>query len=150
MSIWFNARVLVLEEAPLLLTELRKARARVSWAPLTPQHEQVNRCRILTGDWADPDFPYRLVEGHEVVLLRWPEGPEVHSEQVRWWLTAAMHLAESARRSRLRVFGFCGGKKAPPLLSSAAEFLRNYLPALEMSLVCADDADQLVSELAIH
>jgi len=140
MSIWFNARVLCCEESPQWTAALQSARARVSWAPLGPA--QAGNWRVLEGDWADPDYPYRVVEGHEVVLLRWPSQP-CSSEQVRWWLSGAMHLAQSARRSRLRAFGFAYAPEAPPLLLTSGQFLSHYLESLEMR-VCLGQPHNLL------
>lgn len=128
--IWLNARVLCCEESPQLATSLQAAKARVSWAPLASG--EPGPWRLLTGDWADPDFPYRLVEGNEVVLLRWPDQARP-GEMVRWWVSAALHLCHSARRSKLRAFGFGYSQEAPPLLLRSAQFLEEYLATLDMT-----------------
>jgi hypothetical protein len=142
--IWFNARVLCCEESPDLATYLHNAKARVSWAPLLSDSQPNGSIRALAGDWADPDYPYRLVEGHEVVLLRWPDRPQA-PESVRWWLSAAMHLGQSARRSRVKAFGFAFSPDSPPLLRHSGQFLAEYLATLELSALVVSLSDSLLT-----
>ena len=129
---WFNTRVLCCEETPELAAILTAAKARVSWAPLgVAAATQTGRWKLRQGDWANPDYPYALVEGHEVVVLRWPEGP-CAAEQVRWWVSGFLHLAESARRSRVRALGFQFSCASQPLLLHSGRFLEEYLRQLEL------------------
>jgi len=136
-SLWFNARVLCCEADPQGSLWFKQRRARVSWAPLQPAAQGPAGLRRIDGDWADPDFPYRAVEGHEVLLLRWPTQP-APAEQVRWWVSAAMHLGESARRSRVRALGLGLSPDSPPLLATSAAFLAEYLGQLELPVFVAD------------
>lgn len=133
--IWFNTRVLCCEETPELAAALTAAKARVSWAPLGVPTEGSWKLRL--GDWANPDYPYALVEGHEVVVLRWPQGP-CAPEQVRWWLSGFLHVAESARRSRVRALGFQFSEQSPPLLLHSGRFLQEYLRELALPSYCTD------------
>lgn len=135
--IWFNTRVLCCEESPLLAASLVAAKARVSFAPLAGPVD--GAWRLRTGDWANPDYPFALVEGHEVVLLRWPAGPHP-AEAVRWWLTAFLHLAESSRRSRVRALGLQIPDQADPLLLHSGRFLQVYFQQLSCPVyVCQDN-----------
>jgi hypothetical protein len=122
--IWFNTRVLCCEESPELAKALLTAKARVTWAPLGPPQE--GAWRLRTGDWANPDYPFALVEGHEVVLLRWPQTAHP-AEQVRWWLTGFLHLCESARRSKVRALGLQVCEASDPLLLHSGRFLAEYV-----------------------
>ena len=131
--IWFNTRVLCCEETPELAATLTAAKARVTWAPLGVAVEGPWRLRL--GDWANPDYPYALVEGHEVVVLRWPQGPSM-PEQVRWWLSGFLHVAESARRSRVRALGFQFSSESQPLLLHSGHFLQEYLRELALPCYC--------------
>lgn len=132
--IWFNTRVLCCEESPEMAAALVAAKARVTWAPLGSAQE--GPWRLRTGDWANPDYPFALVEGHEVVLLRWPQNPQP-SEQVRWWLTGFLHLCESARRSKVRALGLQVGESADPLLLHSGRFLAEYLKQSGLSVFIA-------------
>lgn len=127
--IWFNTRVLCCEEGPVLAASLVAAKARVTYAPLVGAQE--GGWKLRTGDWANPDYPFALVEGHEVVLLRWPAGPQP-AERVRWWLTACLHLAESSRRSRVRALGLQFNAQAEPLLLHSGRFLEEYFRQLSL------------------
>ena len=134
--IWFNTRVLCCEATPELAAQLTAAKARVSWAPLgVPAECSQVGWKLRQGDWANPDYPYALVEGHEVVVLRWPEGP-CAPEQVRWWVSGFMHVAESARRSRVRALGFQFSSVSQPLLLHSARFLEEYLRELALPCYC--------------
>ena len=126
--IWFNTRVLCCEESPELAATLVAAKARVTFAPLLGQGVE-GGWKLRTGDWANPDFPFALVEGHEVVLLRWPAGPQP-PEEIRWWLTGFLHLAESARRSRIRALGLQTHPQAQELLLHSGRFLETYFRQL--------------------
>lgn len=119
--------MLCCEETPDLAASLVAAKARVSYAPLVGPQE--GAWKLRTGDWAHPDYPFALVEGHEVVLLRWPAGPQP-AERVRWWLAACLHLAESARRSRVRALGLQTDPQAEPLLLHSGRFLEEYFRQL--------------------
>lgn len=134
--IWFNTRVLCCEESPGLAASLVAAKARVSYAPLLSPQE--GPWRLRTGDWANPDYPFALVEGHEVVLLRWPAGPN-SPEDVRWWLTAFLHLAESARRSRVRALGLQTHLQADSLLLHSGRFLQEYFRQLPIPVFCCHE-----------
>ena len=139
-QIWFNTRVLCCEEKPELASSLQAARARVRWAPWSgladAEPQRAGRWRTATGDWANPDYPYSLTEGNEIVLIRWPD-QNSPAERVRWWLCGVMHLCESARRSRVRLLALGFDPEAPPLLLRAALFLEEYLSTLDLnSLVC--------------
>lgn len=134
--IWFNTRVLSCEESPELAASLVAAKARVSYAPMV--HPIEGAWKLRTGDWANPDYPFALVEGHEVVLLRWPAGPH-HPEQVRWWVTAFLHLAESARRSRVRALGLQTSPSAEPLLLHSGRFLQEYMSQLSIPVFFSQD-----------
>ncbi len=134
--IWFNTRVLCCEESPELAASLVAAKARVSYAPMLDPLE--GPWKLRTGDWANPDYPFALVEGNEVVLLRWPAGPH-HPEQVRWWLTAFLHLAESARRSRVRALGLQTSAGAESLLLHSGRFLQEYLGQLSVPVFFSQD-----------
>lgn len=127
--IWFNTRVVCCEETPELVSALIAAKARVTYAPLLEPLE--GAWKLRTGDWANPDYPFALVEGHDVVMLRWPKGPH-HPEQVRWWLTAFLHLAESARRSRVRALALQTSAQADPLLLHSGHFLQEYFRQLSI------------------
>ena len=144
-SLWFNARVLCCEVEPRYSKQLQALRARVSWAPLNDPQED-SGLRRLDGDWADPDFPYRAVEGHEVVLVRWPQGPSP-AEYVRWWASSALHLFESARRYRVRALGLGLAAESTALNRAAGQFLAEYLEALELPHFLARAEDQLLQEL---
>ncbi|MBS2038535.1 hypothetical protein JST97_26380 [bacterium] len=122
--IWFNTRVLCCEESPELATRLVAAKARVTWAPLAAPVE--GPWRLRTGDWANPDYPFALVEGNELVLLRWPQEARP-AEEVRWLLTGFMHLCVSARRSKVRALGFQFPETADPLLLHSGRFLAEYV-----------------------
>lgn len=136
--IWFNTRVLCCEESPELATRLAADKARVTWAPLASAAEE-GPWRLRTGDWANPDYPFALVEGHEVVLWRWPEQPRP-AEEVRWLVSGFMHLCVSARRSKVVALGFQHGNSTDPLWLHSGRFLGEYLTrAGPPALVCADD-----------
>ncbi|MBX3166330.1 MAG: hypothetical protein KF760_02915 [Candidatus Eremiobacteraeota bacterium] len=134
--IWFNTRVLCCEEDPVLAASLTAAKARVTFAPLIGAEE--GAWKVRTGDWANPDYPFALVEGHEVVLLRWPAGPHP-AERVRWWLSACLYLAESARRSRVRALGLQTCPQAEPLLLHSGRFLEEYFRQLPVPVFCTHD-----------
>ncbi len=145
-SLWFNSRVLCCEADPEVSLWFKQQRARVSWAPLEMAAQGPATLRRIDGDWADPDFPYRAVEGHEVILLRWP-GQPAPAEQVRWWVSAAMHLGESARRSRVRALGLGLCPEASPLLATSGAFLAEYFARLELPVVAADPWQKVVATL---
>ena len=132
--IWFNTRVLCCEESPELAAALVAAKARVTWAPLGAPTE--GSWRLRTGDWANPDYPFALVEGHEVVLLRWPQNSQP-CEQVRWWLTGFLHLCESARRSKVRALGLQFCESADPLLLHSGRFLAEYVKQSGLTVIVA-------------
>lgn len=144
-SFWFNARVLCCELEPFYSQQLRTQRARVSWAPLA-QGQEGPEMRRLEGDWADPDFPYRAVEGHDWVLLRWPPGPSP-PEWLRWWLSASLHLVESARRYRVRAMAVGLPSQAAPPNQAAGRFLEEYLKALGLPAFCAAPEAELIAHL---
>lgn len=124
--IWFNARVLCCEQQPEMCRSLVAARARTTWAPLGDGPDQQGRWRTLRGNWADPDYPYRLVEGHEVVLVLFPHQPGP-PENVRSWVCGMLHLFESARRSRVRALGFAYALEQSGLELRACQFLEEFL-----------------------
>lgn len=128
--------MLCCEETPELAASLVAAKARVSYAPWLSPAE--GAWKLRTGDWANPDYPFALVEGHEVVLLRWPAGPQP-AEQVRWWLAACLHLAESARRSRVRALGLQTDARAEPLLLHSGRFLEEYFRQLPIPVFCCHE-----------
>jgi hypothetical protein len=136
--IWFNTRVLCCEESPELAAALVAAKARVTFAPLRGEPPE-GAWKVRSGDWANPDYPFALVEGHEVVLLRWPSEPRP-AEEVRWWVSAALHLAESARRSRVRALGFQAPLEADPLLLHAGRFLQTYFQQLPIPVFCSHES----------
>ncbi|MFN8607427.1 MAG: hypothetical protein U0931_07840 [Vulcanimicrobiota bacterium] len=140
--IWFNTRVLCCEETPELAADLVGAKARVTWAPLGPAAE--GPWRLRTGDWANPDYPFALVEGHELVLLRWPHLTRP-AEEVRWWLSGLMHLCVSARRSKVRALGFQYSQQADPLLLHSGRFLAEYFVQSGLTVfVCQSDLKRVV------
>lgn len=126
--IWFNTRVLCVEENPELSARLLGCRGRVSWAPFTPVDDRPDKVRLLAANWNEPNHPYHLVEGHEVVALRWPTDPRAH---LRIWLPAMLDLMEAARRSRVRCFGLSYSLDGPALGASSGKFLADYLESLE-------------------
>jgi len=126
--IWFNTRVLCVEESPDLSLALLGCRGRVSWAPFLGVTEFPEKVRLLAANWEEPNHPYHLVEGQEVVMLSWPADPRV---QLRLWLAAAMDLMEAARRSRVRCFGLSYRLDGHALGASSGKFLADYLESLE-------------------
>ncbi len=100
-------------------------------------------------DWANPDLPYTLVEGHEVVLVHWPT-QSAAPEEVRWWVSACLHLFESARRSRVKALGFCLAEGGDGLLAAAGQFLATYVGQLEATTFVAADTDSLLQEIEAH
>lgn len=134
--IWFNARVLCCEAEPVLQTRLKEARARVRLAPWSGENQ----------DWSNPDYPFALVEGHDVVLVRWPS--QGMPEQVRWWVGGTLSLIESARRYRVKALGFQLDPAGSPLLVRAGEFLEQYLK--ECALPTLVTRGDLLAELEQH
>ena len=137
-SIWFNARVLCLEEEPYLSATLKEAKARLK------------RVEWRTDlDWANPDLPYAMVEGHDVVLLEWPREAAA-PEHIRWWLSACLHLFESARRSRVKALGLVAPAQAEDCLGAAGVFLRHYLLSLQVTGFVAEERDELLRAIGAH